>query len=348
MTVSVGRKSRPEGRGVRHPTHASDCWAPRGEAPPSPLAQAGSPRGLQPVPRGVRCDSPPRASPHPSLPTRAAWEKTSRSDPTGPTASQHRGRGRSATCARGREGTPACRRLTEEKADVAGGAARPGGKSVSPKCARRLPPASFGGLPPRGGRPAPPRGSEEDPGGGPCCTGEGAANEPSATQHDEGHNPGTPRDSERAKPSQIRATPQPPRSGATATGGRRQDSAGGRGRGPQVRRRPGFGREPLRMSVLKRGCAVSLFPLRFAPSNSCQRLRKAAARSSLSSCECPLKHVVLLSAASAKQRRARLLQSDTTFPNPCEPLSRACSRGVEGPSSGRQEFLSTLLKEGGI
>lgn len=102
------------------------------------------------------------------------------------------------------------------------------------------------------------------------------------------------------------------------------------------------------MSVLKRGCAVSLFPLRFAPSNSCQRLRKAAARSSLSSCECPLKHVVLLSAASAKQRRARLLQSDTTFPNPCEPLSRACSRGVEGPSSGRQEFLSTLLKEGGI
>lgn len=106
MTVSVGRKSRPEGRGVRHPTHASDCWAPRGEAPPSPLAQAGSPRGLQPVPRGVRCDSPPRASPHPSLPTRAAWEKTSRSDPTGPTASQHRGRGRSATCAQGREGTP--------------------------------------------------------------------------------------------------------------------------------------------------------------------------------------------------------------------------------------------------
>lgn len=245
-------------------------------------------------------------------------------------------------------GPPACRRLTEEKADVAGGAARPGGKSVSPKCARRLPPASFGGLPPRGGRPTPPRGSEEDPGGGPCCTGEGAANEPSATQHDEGHNPGTPRNSERAKPSQIRATPQPPRSGATATGGRRQDSAGGRGRGPQVRRRPGFGREPLRMSVLKRGCAVSLFPLRFAPSNSCQRLRKAAARSSLSSCECPLKHVVLLSAASAKQRRARLLQSDTTFPNPCEPLSRACSRGVEGPSSGRQEFLSTLLKEGGI
>lgn len=244
-------------------------------------------------------------------------------------------------------GPPACRRLTEEKADVAGGAARPGGKSVSPKCARRLPPASFGGLPPRGGRPAPPRGSEEDPGGGPCCTGEGAANEPSATQH-KGHNPGTPRDSEWAKPSQIRATPQPPRSGATATGGRRQDSAGGRGCGPQVRRRPGFGREPLRMSVLKRGCAVSLFPLRFAPSNSCQRLRKAAARSSLSSCECPLKHVVLLSAASAKQRRARLLQSDTTFPNPCEPLSRACSRGVEGPSSGRQEFLSTLLKEGGI
>lgn len=177
---------------------------------------------------------------------------------------------------------------------MAGGAARPGGKSVSPKCARRLPPASFGGLPPRGGRPAPPRGSEEDPGGGPCCTGEGAANEPSATQHDEGHNPGTPRDSERAKPSQIRATPQPPRSGATATGGRRQDSAGGRGRGPQVRRRPGFGQEPLRMSVLKRGCAVSLFPLRFAPSNSCQRLRKAAACSSLSSCECPLKHVVLL------------------------------------------------------
>lgn len=45
-------------------------------------------------------------------------------------------------------GPPACRRLTEEKADVAGGAARPGGKSVSPKCARRLPPASFGGLPP--------------------------------------------------------------------------------------------------------------------------------------------------------------------------------------------------------
>lgn len=116
-------------------------------------------------------------------------------------------------------GPPACRRLTEEKADVAGGAARPGGKSVSPKCARQLPPASFGGLPPRGGRPAPPRGSEEDPGSGPCCTGEGAANEPSATQHDEGHNPGTPRDSERAKPSQIRATPQPPRSGATATAG---------------------------------------------------------------------------------------------------------------------------------
>lgn len=88
--------------------------------------------------------------------------------------------------------------------------------------------------------------------------------------------------------------PSLPAAGRQLRGGEGRTAQEAVARGPQVRRRPGFGREPLRMSVLKRGCAVSLFPLRFAPSNSCQRLRKAAARSSLSSCECPLKHVVLL------------------------------------------------------